>query len=166
MYPRHLVEWAFRINQSGRKGLCCMCERVSRQNQRNPYLVKAHNVIRRHANGLKISKDELITVYGWDPQILAQDAEHQHAGRCNYCPEPYMGLADITLDIQDRRRLPYYRTNTKWCCQGCNRNKGVMTPEEFEAKRQIRALWNQSKTNPPEQLALFEAGDRPGGCGR
>ena len=95
-----------------------MCERVSRQNQRNPYLVKAHNVIRRHANGLKISKDKLVTVYGWDPQILAQKAEHVHAGRCNYCHEPYMGLADITLDIQDRRREPYYRNQHQMVLPG------------------------------------------------
>jgi hypothetical protein len=158
VYPPHLVEWAFRVNQLGRKRLCCMCERVSRQNQRNPYLVKAHSVIRRHADGLKIRREDLVTIYGWDPQILAQDAEHQYAGRCNYCRDPYIGLADITLDIQDRQRKPYYCTNTKWCCQGCNRDKGVMTPEEFEARRQIRALWKQSKNDPPEQLMLFEAG--------
>jgi hypothetical protein len=158
VYPPHLVEWAFRADQLGRKRLCCMCDRVSRQNRRNRYVVKAHNVIRRHAERLKIGKEELLTVYGWDPQILAEDAEHEYAGRCRYCREPYIGLADITLDIQDRRRKPYYCTNTRWCCQGCNRDKGVMTPEEFEAMRQIRALWMQPKSDPPEQLMLFEAG--------
>jgi hypothetical protein len=106
VYPPHLVEWAFRVNQSGRKRLCCMCERESRQNQRNPYVVKAHSVIRRHAERLKIGREDLVTIYGWDPQILAQDAEHQYAGRCNYSHEPYIELADITLDIQDRRRKP------------------------------------------------------------
>src|ERR1700758_1957034 len=106
VYPPHLVGWAFRVKQSGRKRLCCMCERESRQNQRNPYVVKAHSVIRRHAERLKISREDPVTIYGWDPQILAQDAEHQYAGRCNYCHEPYIELADITLDIQDRRRKP------------------------------------------------------------
>jgi hypothetical protein len=69
-------------------------------------VVKAHSVIRRHAERLKISREDPVTIYGWDPQILAQDAEHQYAGRCNYCHEPYIELADITLDIQDRRRKP------------------------------------------------------------
>ena len=55
-------------------------------------------------------------------------------------PKPYKRLAAITLDIQDRGRKPYYRTNTKWCCQGCNRDKGVMTRGEFEARRQIAAI--------------------------
>jgi hypothetical protein len=157
-YPPHLVELAFRGHQSCRKRVCCMCERATRQNQRDRFLVKGRSLLRRHSEGLKISRDELVTVYGWDPRILAQDAEHQYAGRCNYCREPYLGLADITLDILDRRRKPYYRMNTKWCCQDCNRDKGVMTPEEFEARRQIRALWTQSKTDPSEQLTLFEAG--------
>jgi hypothetical protein len=34
----------------------------------------------------------------------------------------------------------------------------LQTPEEFEAMRQIRVLWKQPKSDPPEQLMLFEAG--------
>lgn len=68
------------------------------------------------------------------------------------------GLADITLDIQDPYRLPFYCTNTRWCCQDCNRDKGDMTPDEFEADRQIRNLWERSKREGPEQGMLFDAG--------
>jgi hypothetical protein len=135
-----------------------MCERTNRRSQRNPYVLKAQSVIRRHAEGLGIAKEELVTVYGWDPRILAQHAEHQYAGSCYYCGDPYVGLADVTLDIQDRCRKPYYCTNTKWCCLDCNRDKGVKTPEEFEARRRIKALWRLPKEVPPEQLTLFEAG--------
>jgi hypothetical protein len=161
-YPPHLVEFAFRTRRARRNTVCCMCEQAARQKRRNPYLVKAHSVIRRHAEGLKISKEDLVAVFGWDPQILAEDAEHQFGGRCNYCPEHYAGmrngLADLTLDIVDRSRPPYYCTNTKWCCQTCNRNKGTMAPGAFEAKRLISDLWNRSKNEPPEQLTLFATG--------
>ncbi len=68
------------------------------------------------------------------------------------------GLADLTLDIQDPTRPPHYCTNTKWCCQTCNRDKGPMSPEEFEAQRQISKLWKLPKTEPPEQGMLFDVG--------
>lgn len=116
-------------------------------------------MIRRHATRFGIDRDELVTVFGWDPQRLAHDAEHQYTNWCSYCDKPYAGmghgLSDITIDIQDRARPPYYRTNTKWCCQTCNRRKGVMTPEAFEADRQMWRLWARSASEPPEQGMLF-----------
>jgi hypothetical protein len=153
-YPPRLVEWAFR----DRRRVCEMCKQTRRK-QRNPWAVKAQNAIRHHAPRLGIDKGELVTVYGWDPQRLALDAEHQYAGRCNYCGKPYAGmghgLADITLDIQDPTRPPYYCTNSKWCCQRCNRDKGAMSPEAFEARRQVLNHWKWSKNQLPEQGMLF-----------
>lgn len=102
--------------------------------------------------------DELVVVYGWDPQQLAGDAERQYAIGCSYCPREFAGPFDITLDVVDRSRDPYYLTNTKWCCQACNRDKGAMSPEAFEAKRQIMKLWKLAKNQPPQQGMLFEAG--------
>jgi 5-methylcytosine-specific restriction endonuclease McrA len=166
-YAPHLAEWAFRTHRTAehassrnyRKRVCRECERQRRQ--RNRWAVKAQNVIRHHANRFGIDRDELITVYGWEPTQLAHDAEHLYTnGRCSYCPRFYAemgnGTADITLDIQDRGRPPYYCTNTKWCCQSCNRRKGAMTPEAFEANRQLWELWRRSKIDPPgEQGTLF-----------
>ena len=161
--------WAFRTRRAAlntscpvyRKRVCRACEQTARdqRKQRNRWAVKAHGTIRRHATGLRIEKEELITIYGWDPQRLADDAEHQYASACNYCGKPYAGMGhgsgDITLDVQDRDRPPYYCTNTKWCCQTCNRRKGVMIPEEFEADRQMWDLWKRSASEPPEQGVLF-----------
>lgn len=164
VYPPHLVEWAFRAHRAGlyRKRLCEVCAQTARRKHRNPWVIKAHSVMRNHADRRGIDKDELVAVYGWDPQRLALDAEHQYAGGCNYCGELYAGmghgLADITLDIQDPTRHPYYCTNTKWCCQTCNRDKGAMSPEAFEARRQVLNHWKWSKNQPPEQGTLFEAG--------
>jgi hypothetical protein len=158
VYPPHLVEWAFRAN--GRDRVCRLCEQTARNEskERDRWKVKAQDVVRRHATRLGIDRNELVTRYGWDPQLIARDAERHYAIGCNYCPRDYAGPADVTLDILNRNIGPYYCTNTKWCCQGCNRDKGVMTPEEFEAMRQIRVLWMQSKHDLPEQLMLFEAG--------
>ena len=79
--------------------------------------------MRRHAQRLEISKTDLISVYGWDLKRIAHDAEYQYGNGCNYCGHPYRdmghGYADITLDVVDRGRPPYYRTNTRWCCQTC-----------------------------------------------
>jgi hypothetical protein len=153
------MERAFRGNYRQRS--CRPCKDLAREQRRRRrcLTVKARDVLRRHAPRLGIEKNDLITVYGWDPQTIAHDAEHQYTGRCNYCNKRYAemgrGLGDITLDIQDRNRGPYYRTNTKWCCQGCNRKKGVLSPEEFKADLQIWDLWERSKDDPPEQGMLF-----------
>lgn len=170
VYRPHLVEWAFRAGGAGphapctnyRKRICRACEQAARdqRKQRNPWAVKARDVIRRHAARLGVDRTSLIDVYGWEPQRLAHDAEHQYANGCSYCTEQYSGmghgLSDITLDIQDRNRPPYYCTNTKWCCQSCNRKKGVMTPEAFEATRQMLNLWRESRNQSPgEQGMLF-----------
>ncbi len=169
VYYPHLAEWAFRkplaterLSSRVRYQVCRACEYAARdlRKQRNRWAVKARDVIRRHAARLDIDKDLLIAVYGWEPRRLAHDAKHQYAHGCSYCGELYAemghGFADITLDIQDRSRAPYYCTNTKWCCQDCNRKKGAMTPEAFEANRQIWKLWNEPKDGPRgEQGMLF-----------
>ena len=168
-YPAHLVEWAFRPRAGQRascpnyrKHVCRACEQTARdqRKQRDRWAKKAHDVIRSHAKRLGIDQSELVAVYGWDRQRLAHDAAHHYTHVCSYCPEPYAGMsqgfADITLDIQDRDRPPYYCTNTKWCCQTCNRRKGSMSPEEFEADRQMWNLWNRSQNeHRGEQATLF-----------
>src|ERR1700733_625226 len=119
---------------------------------------KARAVIRRHAARLGIDKDALITVYGWEPQRLAHDAEHQYTNGCNYCGEPYAGmghgLADITLDIQDRTGPPYYCTNTKWCCNTCNRKKGAMSTVAFEVNRQVWDRWKLGMRGVSGEISL------------
>jgi hypothetical protein len=101
----------------------------------------------------------LIGVYGWDPARLAHDAEHQYGNGCNYCGHRYAdmghGLSDITLDVMDRAKPPYYRTNTKWCCQTCNRQKGDKTPEWFETNRQVYEAWSANQLLSPEARGLL-----------
>jgi 5-methylcytosine-specific restriction endonuclease McrA len=128
----------------------------------NRWAVKARDVIRRHALRLGYSKGDLIDRYGWEPARLAHDAEYQYDNGCNYCGYPYRdmghGLYDITLDIQDRDKSPYYRTNTKWCCQTCNRKKGTMTPDAFEQDRQVYETWKRQREvleRDPQQAGVL-----------
>jgi hypothetical protein len=168
VYPHHLVEYTFRLDTSSRtphttrrKTICRPCEQTGRDNRKreNRWAVKARDTIRRHAIRLTearrkaglspVTKDELIFRYGWQPDRLAHEAEHAYKNGCNYCGGEYAamghGLADITLDIQDPAGPPYYLTNTKWCCQTCNRKKGALSPEEFEADRQMWAEWKRAQ---------------------
>lgn len=169
-YAPHLVALAFRVGprvsmhqDTGRRTryVCRPCEQTARDERkiRNRWAVKARDVIRRHAIRLEVSKQDLIDRYGWDPERLAHDAEFQYGNGCNYCGHQYRemghGLADISLDIMDRAAAPYYRSNTKWCCQTCNRQKGDKSPEWFEINRQVYEAWQRTKTMAPEDLGLL-----------
>lgn len=159
-YAPHLVRRAFQ--RGGRSmhltSVCTPCRQTARDQRKlsNRWAVKARDVIRRHALRLSVSKQDLIEVYGWDPERLAHDAEYQYGNGCNYCGHQYLsmghGLADITLDVMDRTAPPYYRSNTKWCCQTCNRQKGDKSPEWFEINRQVYETWQRAKDMTPEAL--------------
>jgi 5-methylcytosine-specific restriction endonuclease McrA len=157
--------------QSRTRFICRPCEQTARDGKKvsNRWAVKARDVIRRHAVRLGTrwqdikTPDDLIRIYGWDAERLAHDAEFQYANGCNYCGHPYRemghGLADITLDVQDPDARPFYRTNTKWCCQTCNRRKGNTSPDAFEADRQIYECWSEQRacgydplTDDPDSL--------------
>lgn len=165
-YAAHLVDVAFKFNRlrldaSSRKTICRPCEQTARDARKvdNRWAVKARDVIRRHAIRLAVPKADLVGQYGWEPGRLAHDAEHQYGNGCNYCGSQYQamghGLADITLDVVDRGRPPYYRTNTKWCCNTCNRKKGVLSPESFELDRHIYEVWNQHHQLPADERGML-----------
>jgi hypothetical protein len=145
--------------------VCRPCEQTRRDEVKasDRWDTKARDTIRRHAERLSIPKDELVGRYGWSASVLSHEAEHSYGNGCSYCGERYLdmghGLADITLDIIDRDKPPYYRTNTKWCCQTCNRKKGVMEPEKFELDRQVFEVWNrqrgQVQASPQDAGFLF-----------
>jgi hypothetical protein len=69
------------------------------------------------------------------------------------------GLDDITLDIVDREREPYYRTNVKWCCGTCNSEKATMAPELWARRLDFWPQWQRHveavKQGQPIGLPLF-----------
>ena len=176
VYPPHLLEYAFRFvggrarvldaSRTRRQiGVCRPCEQTGRDTKKrgNRWAAKARDTIRRHAVRLSVDKSDLIGRYGWEPARMAHEVEHAYKNGCNYCGGRFAdmghGLADITLDVIDRDRPPYYRTNTKWCCQTCNRKKGTLTPDEFEADRQMWAEWQRirdlAEADPASAGRLF-----------
>jgi hypothetical protein len=101
--------------------------------------------------------------YGWEVERMIYDITHGHENTCPYCWEKYErmghGLTDITLDIIDRDREPYYRTNTKWCCATCNREKASLPPWLWERRLIVWPLymrWRENViANPVHGLPLF-----------
>jgi hypothetical protein len=144
-----------------RRAVCRACRQTNSDERkgRDRWSVKARDTIRRHAERFHIPKSELISRYGWDPRRLAHDAEFLYEGSCGYCDKAYKpmghGLSDITLDVQDPQQQPYYQTNTKWCCQTCNRKKWRMSPDDFEADRQMWELRRQSLDRAPEDKGML-----------
>jgi 5-methylcytosine-specific restriction endonuclease McrA len=169
VYPDHLESVAFRLvgnrvrdaSRTHRLGVCRPCEQTRRDRIKkvNRWAVKARDTIRRHAMRLGKTRVELVTRYGWDPDRLAHDAEFQYSNGCNYCGSQYRdmghGLTDISLDIVDPRSEPYYRTNTKWCCQTCNRKKSDRGPDWFEGDRQVWELHNLALSLSPDQRGML-----------
>jgi hypothetical protein len=169
IYPADLVEFAFRAaDRSGImhparivRNVCRPCELTHSDEVKRAdrWATKARDTIRRHAERFSIDKRDLIQAYGWEPELLARDAEFHYGGDCGYCHKSFKGmpngLSDITLDIQDRDKPPHYRTNTKWCCQTCNRGKGSKTIEQFEAERLVWKLWDEFKKSAAEVRGML-----------
>lgn len=169
-YEAYLVARAFRrgtqsevrMHANFTRAICRPCEQTARDDikQDDRWKAKARDTIRRHAERLNIPKDDLIRRYGWDPARLAHEAEHAYGNGCSYCGHPYRdmghGLSDITLDVQDNTQ-PYYRTQTKWCCQTCNRKKGTLRPADFEADRQIFEEWERQQEESAEARGMLFA---------
>jgi hypothetical protein len=106
-----------------------------------------------------LSKELLVSRYGWIPVQLTHDAEFQYDNGCSYCHHPYVdmghGVADITLDIFDPRLPPDYGTNTRWCCMTCQRRKGLLTPEKWAAKQRIYRAWERAKVLSAEARGML-----------
>jgi hypothetical protein len=131
---------------------CIGCE-LSERNDPTPEeraRRKADNSIRLHAEKYKMKPSEFATRFGWDIERMVYEILHGHENTCPYCYERYdvmgHGLTDITLDIVNPEREPYYRTNVKWCCATCNREKATMPPE----------LWDRRLIVWPQYMAWRE----------
>lgn len=153
---------------------CIGCETTERdtEKQRDRWRSKASDALRRHADkfidaGLISSRAELAERYGWDIDAMAHDLQHAYGNGCRYCRKPYgdmgHGLADITLDVTDPVREPFYATNTNWACQSCNRSKGRLTPEQWATRLLCWAKWTRRQvvlSMRPYVGPLFEWMDR------
>ena len=144
---------------------CIMCELTERNDPTPEERArrKAQNSIATHAQKYEMSPSEFAKRFGWDVERMIYDIVHGHENTCPYCWERYEamghGLSDITLDVVNCEREPYYRTNVKWCCATCNREKATMPPELWERRLivwpQYMAWREKVKGNVTHGLPLF-----------
>jgi hypothetical protein len=163
-YPADVAEMFFRRGWSSRirderRRVCIGCEQTLRDERKRlcRAKTKAHDTIANHANKYGMRKADFARKYGWDADRIAHDVEHAYENTCNYCWRPYAemehGLADVTIDIVDPQKEPYYATNTKPCCRTCNTEKGPLNPEQWARKRIGWQLWQDHQTLIAEGLA-------------
>jgi hypothetical protein len=145
--------------KTDRHEVCKGCEQTRRDTAKRERreVPKARNTLRSHyeryvkTSGEAITREQFASRFGWDPAKLAHDIEHAAKNGCPYCRKPFAGmghgLADITLDIIDPGRLPYYATNTKWACSTCNKAKQRTAPEDWA---QQLVCWDQWENRPAE----------------
>jgi hypothetical protein len=149
-----------------REKVCIGCKQNDRDADKSndPFVSKAKSTIAFHAKRLGLSVEVFRRYYGWDLARVAYKMRHDYTNTCDYCRRLYSamgnGFADITLDIIDRSRPPYFDSNVKPCCRTCNTEKSTMTPDEW-AERLI--FWREYEVwqrNPefghlPGQQRLF-----------
>jgi hypothetical protein len=147
------------------RAICIGCE-LSARNDPTPEaraLRKARNSLAHHADKYEMPPKDFARRYGWDAERMAHDLTHALENTCVYCWEPYgamaHGLDDITLDVIDPTKEPYYHTNVQWCCRTCNQEKSTLAPEIW-ARRLIEwrrwQEWHRSIEKAPlHGLPLF-----------
>jgi hypothetical protein len=171
-YPDDLVQAAFqpkgwirgKMHPSARYRTCYPCVRTAKDQRKgeNRWIVKARDSTHHHALTRGISERVLAEKYGWQTERMARDAARAFAdglGVCAECEKEFgsmgHGYADLTIDICRPDEEPYYGTNTRYICMGCNREKHNMTPERWQLRKRVWAWWKTNKSLPPDELGLL-----------
>lgn len=117
--------------------------------QRNhPFLYKARNTIASHLRdhfkewvekGWMKHKYELQTIYGWTENAIAMLFEQGlNRGWCLTCEYGYVEMKnhekEITLDIIDREKRPWFNGNIRDTCRSCNNAKQKMDLDKFNLR--------------------------------
>jgi len=161
--------------------ICIGCELTARTEKkyRNRPKEKARRTLHSHADKYIRAKrwekdprfpevhtrDEFEQKLGWNLDHMAHDLEYASGNGCHYCRRPFSemehGWADITLDIINPDLPPYYRTNTRWICMTCNREKQKTPPDLWGAKLQCWGQWREWRERVQQSrwagCPLFEA---------
>jgi len=114
----------------------------------------------RHEHKLGYPAGTLEKLYGWDLVQMAEDAQRAYAHKCPGCRKAFSGmvhgLGDISLDICDRARAPFYLNNVGWLCVTCNRAKSQMTPDDWAEFCIGRDIWiRQQVIGSPQKKLPF-----------
>jgi len=149
------------------RATCILCEQTARDNKKkaNRWIKKAQDTVTCHAKRYGLAAQEFTSRYGWDVKRVAHILEHAYGNTCEYCRELYSlmpsGLQSITMDIIDREQPPHLETNTKPCCQSCNRKKSKWPPDRWARHLRYAAEWEarqkvirETGGGLPQQLSL------------
>lgn len=155
---------------------CIACEQTARDEKKlaNRAMVKARNALRTHANkymlaGMVSSQAEFAERFDWDIKQMAHDIDHTAANGCQRCRRSFAsmgnGLSDVSLDIIDPRKQPYYRTNVRWICRTCNSAKSDLDPDIDGRRLQEWVRWERQqeelRKSDPWAGTLFEGSGDP-----
>jgi hypothetical protein len=146
--------------------LCIGCE-LTERNDPTPEaraLRKARSSIQHHAEKYNMPAQNFAARYCWEAERMARDVLHTLENSCVYCWFPYSamghGLDDITFDIVDRTKEPYYHTNVRCCCRTCNAEKSTILPELWARRliewRNWRKWMDRIGIEPTFGLPLFD----------
>jgi len=124
------------------RDICKACEQTGRDKgkSKNRFLAKARSTLLRHQRRFGFPLKD----YGWIVAEMAHDAEHAFKNGCPYCRKPFLemsGLPDLTLDIINPEKKPFYKTNTKWVCATCNKQKQKYNADEWGQNQQNWQEW-------------------------
>jgi len=154
--------WFQRTSTRARMPTCNGCRQTDGDTVKrsNRFLAKARSTLKRHAAKYGRTIEDFVVRFGWTVKQLAHDLEFQYGNGCSYCHGNYAkmghGLQDITVDIVDRTKDPYYGTNVKLCCATCNKAKGDLPPWKWELKLSLWRRWLRwvAEHPRPEQLTF------------
>jgi hypothetical protein len=105
---------------------------------------------------LATSLDDFTKRFGWDVERLIADIHDAASRPCHYCAGPIASLAECSLDITDPERPPHYRSNTRWICRWCNREKARWEASRWEEKLTDWAKWRRRHSDSLMGMPLFE----------
>jgi hypothetical protein len=146
----------------------CRDKATDEKNARNRFVKKAYNTLYGHAQkaidaGFAKSLDEFRALYGWDVQQIAHDMAHAYKNGCPICHKSYKSMAhgykDLTLDIIDPRKLPYYGVNTQLICSTDNTRKQRTDPADYGEVMLGWRIWEEHQNELEEDEwagTLFE----------
>lgn len=128
-----------------RMGVCNVCRIEARtaKKQRDRFLVKAENTTSKHAKKFGLAVSMLRSELGW--HRLAQDMRSAFEQSCPECNHPYRNLDDLTIDISDPTRDPFYPENATLMCRTCNTSKAKTPRHLYDARKRFERKWQQRK---------------------
>lgn len=146
---------------TNRSLVCGLCKTTARTKakEENRFITKAKNTINHHAKKFAEPKDkrpawlsspsgaELTDRFLWTINQIAHDMEHAWQNGCDDCHAKFQGmpngLHDLTVDIIDPLKPPYWGLNTRFLCTTCNRAKSKTPPELHGARKAYAVRWQK-----------------------